>query len=105
MGMAKYGGVDKCPACQKSVYPMEKVYAADRTVFHKKCIQCQVDCCNNDLTTKGIHQHEGYNFCARCHEEIYDPRVYEPEPGRETPEEKRLREGPPGFEFVPPYCM
>ena len=23
--MAKYGGVDKCPACQKSVYPMEKV--------------------------------------------------------------------------------
>ena len=26
--MAKFGGVDKCPACQKSVYPMEKVLPA-----------------------------------------------------------------------------
>ena len=22
-----------------------------------------------------IHKHEGYNFCDRCHEELYDPRV------------------------------
>ena len=29
----------------------------------------------NQLTAKGIHKHEGYNFCDRCHEQLYDPRV------------------------------
>ena len=39
--MAKYGGVDKCPACQKSVYPMEKV----NTCFHLHiCIYAYLYC-------------------------------------------------------------
>ena len=33
----------------------------------------------NELTERGIHKHEEggktYNFCDRCHEEHYDPRV------------------------------
>jgi len=46
----------------------------------------------NQLTAKGIHKHEGYNFCDRCHEQLYDPRNYGPKPGTETLEEARLRE-------------
>ena len=30
---------------------------------------------SNQLTAKGLHKHEGYNFCDRCHEQLYDPRV------------------------------
>ena len=36
--MAKYGGVDKCPACQKSVYPLEKVFICICICGQKKCI-------------------------------------------------------------------
>jgi len=87
-----WGGVERCPACEKSVYPTDRVYAADRKAFHQKCIQCQVRGCRNQLTAKGIHKHEGYNFCDRCHEQLYDPRNYGPKPGSETMEEARLRE-------------
>ena len=36
--MAKYGGVDTCPACQKSVYPLEKVFICICICGQKKCI-------------------------------------------------------------------
>ena len=39
-----------------------------------------------------MHKHEGYNFCDRCHEQLYMPREYGPGPGGETMEERRLRE-------------
>ena len=41
----KWGAVPKCPACDKSVYPVEQVFAADRKPFHRSCIQCQVRGC------------------------------------------------------------
>ena len=34
--MPKYGGVEKCPACLKSVYPMEKV---DSLWFCTSCFE------------------------------------------------------------------
>ena len=64
--MTRYGNVPKCPACDKSVYPVEQVqisiiyniytsitfksiirqvFAADRKAFHRSCIQCQVRGC------------------------------------------------------------
>ena len=45
MPWGKLGQVPKCPACDKSVYPVEQVFAADRKPFHRSCIQCQVRGC------------------------------------------------------------
>ena len=124
MPWGKLGQVPKCPACDKSVYPVEQVFAADRKPFHRSCIQCQVRGCrfgygdiigslsirwfiSNQLTAKGLHKHEGYNFCDWCHETLYVQKViweveflmfhvlyqeYGPGPGGETIEERRLRE-------------
>eukprot|EP00092_Neocalanus_flemingeri_P009677 GFUD01010420.1.p1 GENE.GFUD01010420.1~~GFUD01010420.1.p1 ORF type:complete len:140 (-),score=37.71 GFUD01010420.1:115-534(-) len=90
--MSKWGSVPKCPACEKSVYPVEQIFAADRKPFHRGCINCQVRGCSNQLTAKGMHKHEGYNFCDWCHETLYSQREYGPGPGGETMEERRLRE-------------
>ena len=30
---------------------------------------------SNQLTARGIHKHEGYNFCSHCHETLYAPKV------------------------------
>merc|ERR1711915_162401 len=87
-----WGKVVKCPACDKTVYPMEQVFAADRKVFHKSCIKCQVQGCSNELTERGLHKHDGYNFCDSCHETYYDPRSYGVPEGGESIEERRLRE-------------
>jgi len=92
MPWGKLGQVPKCPACDKSVYPVEQVFAADRKPFHRGCIQCQVRGCSNQLTAKGLHKHEGYNFCDWCHETLYVQKEYGPGPGGETMEERRLRE-------------
>ena len=52
----------------------------------------QVRGCNNQMTAKGLHKHEGYNFCDWCHETLYAQREYGPGPGGETIEERRARE-------------
>jgi len=66
----RWGGNDLCPGCHKTVYPTDRVYAADRKPFHKKCVQCQVKNCRNELTEKGIHRHDGINCCDRCNEQL-----------------------------------
>ena len=43
--MSKWGGVPKCPGCDRSVYPMEQTLAADRKPFHVTCIKCQTKGC------------------------------------------------------------
>ena len=62
----------------------------------------------NELTTRGMHKHEGYNFCDDCHETLYEPKVriylpicylqeykscqeYGPPPGMESLDERRAR--------------
>ena len=44
------------------------------------------------MTAKGLHKHEGYNFCDWCHETLYAQKEYGPGPGGETIEERRARE-------------
>jgi len=89
--MGKWGGTEVCPACNGNVYPNNRVYAADRKAFCKQCIKCQVQGCPNELTERTIFKHEGYNFCEKCHETLYDPRFYGVPPGGESIEEGRLR--------------
>jgi len=88
----RWGGQDFCPACQKVVYPMERVYGADRKPFHRGCINCQVLGCSNELIAREIFRHDGYNICRFCNEALFNPKTYGPGPGGETMEERRLRE-------------
>ena len=44
------------------------------------------------MTAKGLHKHEGYNFCDWCHETLYVQREYGPGPGGETSDQRRARE-------------
>ena len=34
-----------CPVCGRAVYPVDQVFAADRSKFHKSCIECGVKGC------------------------------------------------------------
>lgn len=90
--MPSWGGAPKCPACDRSVYPVEQVIAADRKAFHASCIKCQMQGCGNDLTARSIHKYEGYNICDKCHENIFINKSYGPAEGMETSEERRRRE-------------
>jgi len=73
------------------VYPTDRVYAADRKAFHQRCITCQVRGCRTQLTAKTINKHEGYNFYSKCHQDLYEPKIYGPPEGGESIEETRLR--------------
>jgi len=88
---AKWGSNPSCPACMKTVYPAEQVFAADRKPFHRGCNKCQVKGCGNELTARGMHKHEGYNFCDDCHQTLYQPKEYGPPPGMESLDERRAR--------------
>ena len=44
-GEKKWGSMSRCPACDKTVYPAEQVFAADRKPWHRRCIHCAVRGC------------------------------------------------------------
>jgi len=41
---------------------------------------------------RGIFKHEGYNFCGKCNEELFDPKFYGVKPGEMSLEEWRAME-------------
>jgi len=87
-----WGGAPKCPGCERTVYPMDAITAADRKQFHHKCIRCQMFGCGNELTARTLHKYEGCNICNRCHEDVYKNKTWGPVEGQETLEERRKRE-------------
>jgi len=88
----KWGAGNKCPACDKTVYPNEQIFCQDRKPFHRACIKCGVRGCSNQLRAGGVHRHDNINVCDRCHIEQYGPaKVYGPPDGKESIEEKRIR--------------
>jgi len=89
--MSKWGGVPKCPGCDRSVYPMEQTLAADRKPFHVSCIKCQTKGCGNDLTARSLHKYEGYNICDKCYENIFINKNYGPGEGQESMEDRKKR--------------
>ena len=46
----KWGAGNKCPACDKTVYPNEQIFCQDRKPFHRACIKCGVRGCRSGLT-------------------------------------------------------
>ncbi|KAH3732217.1 LIM domain and actin-binding protein 1 [Pelomyxa schiedti] len=62
-------GREKCKACQKTVYPLERVAAANKDVFHKTCFRCTE--CNKVLPTSGWSiLHEKY-YCKPHMEQLF----------------------------------
>ena len=51
----KWGVNPSCPACLKTVYPAEQVFAADRKPFHRGCIKCQASGCGSVCTFKKLN--------------------------------------------------
>eukprot|EP00092_Neocalanus_flemingeri_P032693 GFUD01035558.1.p1 GENE.GFUD01035558.1~~GFUD01035558.1.p1 ORF type:complete len:147 (+),score=41.62 GFUD01035558.1:111-551(+) len=91
--VSKWGAQNVCPACQKTVYPAEKVFGADRMPFHRGCIKCGTRGCGNSLTSRGIHKHGNINVCDMCNQDMYGPpKEYGPAPGMESLAERRARE-------------
>jgi len=87
-----WGGAPKCPACDRTVYPMDQIVAADRKPFHARCIQCQMIGCGADLTARSLKHYEGYVICEKCYDSLLHEKVYGPGEGQESIDERRRRE-------------
>jgi len=82
-----------CPVCGRAVYPVDQVFAADRSKFHKSCIECGVKGCQNKLTARGLHRVGGIILCTRCYQDRdKEKKVELPAQKVETAEETKLRE-------------
>merc|ERR1719244_732585 len=82
-----------CPVCGRAVYPVDQVFAADRSKFHKSCIECGAKGCQNKLTARGLHRVGGVILCNRCYQDRdKEKKVELPAQKVETAEETKLRE-------------
>ncbi|KAJ4962489.1 hypothetical protein NE237_022428 [Protea cynaroides] len=64
-----FGGTrDKCVACQKTVYPIEKV-AVDGSAYHKTCFKCTHGGCV--ISPSSYIAHEGRLYCRHHHTQLF----------------------------------
>ncbi|CAF3326534.1 unnamed protein product [Rotaria socialis] len=69
--MPQYGGGgDKCPRCQKTVYPAEKLSACSGS-WHKGCFKCKT--CNTVLTLASYKDFSQEVFCKSCYQDKLHP--------------------------------
>ncbi|KAF2314715.1 hypothetical protein GH714_030144 [Hevea brasiliensis] len=62
------GTQDKCVACKKTVYPLEKV-AVDGTSYHKACFRCAHGGCVISPSNYVAHEHRLY--CRHHHNQLF----------------------------------
>ncbi|PQM43126.1 hypothetical protein Pyn_23032 [Prunus yedoensis var. nudiflora] len=62
------GTQDKCVACKKTVYPIEKV-AVDGTSYHKPCFRCSHGGCVISPSNYVAHEHRLY--CRHHHSQLF----------------------------------
>ncbi|KAK2663823.1 hypothetical protein Ddye_002397 [Dipteronia dyeriana] len=62
------GTQDKCVACKKTVYPIEKV-AVDGTSYHKACFRCTHGGCVISPSNYVAHEHRLY--CRHHHNQLF----------------------------------
>ncbi|KAK3103793.1 hypothetical protein FSP39_021937 [Pinctada imbricata] len=60
--------LDKCPACQKTVYAMEKV-EMNKNIYHRACFKCSH--CNCRLTAKTFSLNEGVMYCTNHFKQLF----------------------------------
>merc|ERR1719187_2573079 len=61
-----------CPVCSRTVYHLEAVYAADRTPYHKKCLNCGE--CGRKLDTITLNEHEKQLYCNCCYQGMFQAK-------------------------------
>ncbi|XP_047269874.1 LIM domain-containing protein WLIM1 isoform X1 [Capsicum annuum] len=67
-----FGGTqDKCVACKKTVYPLEKV-AVDGTSYHRACFKCSHGGCTISPSNYVAHEHKLY--CRHHHNQLFKER-------------------------------
>lgn len=59
---------EKCAACQKTVYAMEKM-EMDKNVYHKSCFKCSH--CSARLTPKTFSINEGVMYCTNHFTQLF----------------------------------
>eukprot|EP00727_Mastigamoeba_balamuthi_P001193 m51a1_g11070 hypothetical protein (328) ;mRNA; f:548884-551220 len=59
---------DKCVACGKTVYAMEKTVAEGK-VYHKACLKCEI--CKKTVSYGKFSTRQGSVYCDRCYEEHF----------------------------------
>ncbi|XWS48125.1 hypothetical protein CRYUN_Cryun13aG0046300 [Craigia yunnanensis] len=62
------GTQEKCVACKKTVYPIEKV-AVDGTSYHKACFRCTHGGCVISPSNYVAHEHRPY--CRHHHNQLF----------------------------------
>ncbi|CAH9146523.1 unnamed protein product [Cuscuta epithymum] len=62
------GTQDKCVACNKTVYPIEKV-AVDGTSYHRPCFKCSHGGCVISPSNYVAHEHKLY--CRHHHTQLF----------------------------------
>ncbi|XP_043703247.1 LIM domain-containing protein WLIM1-like [Telopea speciosissima] len=64
-----FGGTqDKCVACKKTVYPIEKI-AVDGSSYHKACFKCCHGGCMINPSSYVAHEHKLY--CRHHHSQLF----------------------------------
>ncbi|XP_042496734.1 LIM domain-containing protein WLIM1-like [Macadamia integrifolia] len=64
-----FGGTqDKCVACKKTVYPIEKI-AVDGNSYHKACFKCCHGGCVINTSSYVAHEHKLY--CRHHHSQLF----------------------------------
>lgn len=62
------GTQEKCVACKKTVYPIEKV-SVDSMSYHKSCFKCNHGGCS--LSPSNYVAHEGRLYCRHHHSQLF----------------------------------
>ncbi|XP_033753537.1 titin-like isoform X4 [Pecten maximus] len=63
--------LDKCAACGKTVYALEKV-EVNKSLYHKACVRCSH--CNAVVTSKNMSVNEGVIFCTPHFKQLFARR-------------------------------
>ncbi|KAH1171961.1 hypothetical protein KIL84_007579 [Mauremys mutica] len=67
----KFGDVDKCPRCGKSVYAAEKIMGGGKP-WHKTCFRCAF--CGKSLESTNVTDKDGEIYCKVCYAKNFGPK-------------------------------
>ncbi|KAK1359026.1 Transcription factor lim1 [Heracleum sosnowskyi] len=67
--MAFVGGTQLCLACNKTVYPVDRVAPDNKQVYHRACFRCTH--CNNTLKIANFNSIDGTLYCKPHFDQLY----------------------------------
>ena len=70
---SKYGGGDKCPRCNKTVYFAEAREGPNNIKYHKMCFTC---CVCRKVVDSTFTERQGEIYCKSCYGKEYGPKGF-----------------------------